>query len=108
MILAPLLLVVAVDLPELSLVPHASPGSRPWRRIWRRRILALSYDLGFDDRFDREEVARQPPTPSLPPTTRAAARAALSLEDLTGGTAGSGRPGAKPWPTCECCSRARA
>ena len=85
MILAPLLALVAVDLPGLSLVPRVAGFEALAEDLARGRIdLALSYDLGFDDRFDREEVARLAPHAVLAPDHPLAARATLSLEDLTG------------------------
>ena len=84
-VLAPLLSELARDHPALAVVPRVGGFEQLAGDLAQGRLdLALSYDLGFDDRYEREEIARLAPHAVLAPDHPLAARAELSLADLAG------------------------
>lgn len=83
MVLAPLVARIGAALPGLALIPSVGGFERLAEDLARGRIdLALSYDLGFDDRFRREEIARLRPHAVLAPDHPLARMPGLRLADL--------------------------
>lgn len=85
MILAPLMARAAGDRPGLTVLPVVSGFEALADMLSRGRTdLAISYDLGFDDRFQREEITRLTPHAVLADSHPLAARPHLTLEQLAG------------------------
>ncbi|MCT8329822.1 LysR family transcriptional regulator [Albidovulum sediminis] len=83
MVLAPLLARIGAALPGLAITPRVGSFERLAEDLSRGRIdLALSYDLGFDERFEREEIARLTPHAVLSPDHPLALAPGLRLADL--------------------------